>query len=170
MFIDESGFYPLPMGVRTDAPRGETPVLTHWLTRAHLSVIGGITPKGKLYFRVHDRAIKGTDGVDFLNHLLRHVPGPLTVLWDRASIHRCQAVNDFLAELPRERLEIEFLPAYAPELNPEEGIWGYLKRVELKNVCSQSLSSLREQLRQATARLRQKLDVIFGCFQQTGLY
>lgn len=108
--------------------------------------------------------------VAFLNRLLRHLPGPLLVLWDRASIHRSQAVKDFLAKLPRERLEVEFLPAYAPELNPEEGIWGSLKRVELKNVCSQSLSSLRHELRKATARLRQKVDVIFGCFQQTGLY
>lgn len=156
--------------VRTYAPKGETPVLIHWLTRAHLSVIGGVTPQGKLYFRVHERAIKGPDVVDFLNHLLRHLPGPLLVLWDHASIHRCQAVKDFLAKVPRERLEIEFLPAYAPELNPEESIWGYLKRVELKNVCSQSLSSLRQELRKATARLRQKVDVIFGCLQQTGLY
>ena len=78
IFIDESGFYPLPMVVRTYAPRGETPVLIHWLTRAHLSVIGGTTPQGKLSFRVHERAIKGADVVDFLNHL-RHtcrVPSP----------------------------------------------------------------------------------------------
>jgi hypothetical protein len=107
IFIDESGFYPLPMVVRTDAPRGETPVLIHWLTRAHLSVIGGITPQGKLYFRVHERAIRGADVVDFLHHLLRHVPGPLTVLWDRAMIHRCQAVKDFLASVPLERIEVE---------------------------------------------------------------
>ena len=170
MFIDESGFYPLPMLVRTYAPRGETPVLSHWLTRDHLSIIGGVTPPGKLYFQVQETAIKGPDGVRFLNHLLRQVPGPTTVLWDRASIHRCQVVKDFLADLPYERLEVELLLAYAPELNPEEGLWSYLKRVKLKNVCSQSLSALRQEIRKATARLRQKVDVIFGCFQETGLY
>lgn len=169
MFIDEAGFYPLPLVVRIDAPKRKPPILSPWLTRPHLPVIGGVTPQGKCCFQVRDTAIKGPDVVRFLKHLLHHVPGPITVLWDRARIHRCQAVQDFLADLSR-RLEVELLPAYAPELNPQEGIWGYVKRVELKNICSQSIAALRQELRKATARLRQKADVIFGCFKQAGLY
>jgi transposase len=152
MFIDEAGFYPLRRVVRIDAPKRETPVLSPWLTRAHFSVIGGVTPQGKCYFQVRDAAIKEPRVVCFLKHLLHHVPGPITVLWDRARINRCRAVQDFLADLPRGRLEVELLPAYAPALNPQEGIWGHLGRVELKNVCSQSIAALRQELRKATRR------------------
>ncbi len=88
MFVDESGFYLLPAVLRTYAPVGQTPVIRHYLTRDHLSAISGITPRGKLYMLVQDRAYKGPDVVNFLRHLLIHVPGKLLVLWDRAPIHR----------------------------------------------------------------------------------
>src|SRR5919109_5063573 len=51
LFLDESGFYPLPSVVRTYAPVGQTPVLREWWTRDHLSAISAISPQGKLYFR-----------------------------------------------------------------------------------------------------------------------
>jgi transposase len=60
-------------------------------------------------------------------------------------------------------------PAYAPELNPDEGIWNYLKRVELKNVSCQGVSQLRCELRWAKERLRRKPHIILGCIKQPGL-
>jgi hypothetical protein len=57
---------------------------------------------------------------------------------------------------------------YAPDLNPEEGIWKHLKYVELKNVCCQSLAELKIELRKAKERLRHKQDVILGCIRQPG--
>ena len=66
------------------------------------------------------------------------------------------------------------LPGYAPDLNPDEGIWQYfiwqyLKNVELKNVCFENLEALKKQLRLAFERLRHKTDVIVGCFGLAGL-
>lgn len=49
VFIDESGFYPLPSVVSTYAPVGHTPIFKEWWTRDHLSAIGAISPEGKLY-------------------------------------------------------------------------------------------------------------------------
>lgn len=135
-----------------------------------LSVISGITPAGKLYVQAQDRALTGADVVAFLQHLLRHLAGPLCVVWDGAPIHRSAEVKRFLAEQPAGRVHIERLPPYAPELNPDEGIWGYLKRVELKNLCCMSLAELRVALRNAVRRLRRKADVILGCFKEVGLY
>jgi len=60
------------------------------------------------------------------------------------------------------------LPAYAPELNPDEGIWNLLKRVELRNLCCDDLAELRRELRLAAARLRHKRPVIEGCITQCG--
>ena len=90
------------------------------------------------------------------------------VLWDGAPIHRSQVIRDFLANGAAHRLHLERLPAYAPELNPDEGVWKHLKCVELKNLCCQSLAELKIELRKAKERLRHKRDVILGCIRQPG--
>ena len=169
VWIDESGFYLLPGVVRTYAPCGATPELRVPLTYAHLSVISAITPEGRLLMQVQERAYKGPDVVGFLKHVMRHIPGKLLILWDGAPIHRCQPIKAFLAEGAAKRIHLERLPGYAPELNPDEGIWRYLKRVELKNVCCHDLPELRYELRLATARLRHKRDVIRACIKHAGL-
>lgn len=168
VWVDESGFYPLPAVVRTWAPRGETPILHARLTRDHLSVISGLTAEGQLLMQVQDRSLRAPDVVRFLRHLLRHIPGNLLVIWDRAPVHRAQAIKDFLAQGATVRLYLEQLPAYAPELNPDEGIWQYLKRVELRNVCCNDLAELRLELRLATARLRHRRAVLHGCITACG--
>jgi len=164
VFVDEAGFYLLPMAVRTYAPCGQTPILRVPLTRDHLSAISAITPQGKLYMQVQDTAFDGPAVVRFLRHLLRHIPGKLLLIWDGLPAHHGQAVKAFLSQGGAQRLHLERLPAYAPDLNPDEGIWRYLKHVELRNLCCGDLSELRHALRLATARLRHKTDVIVGCF------
>jgi transposase len=166
--VDQSGFYLLPTVVRTYAPVGQTPVLHEQLTRDHLSVISAITLEGKLYMMDQERAFKRPDVVRFLRHVLRQMPGKLLVIWDGSPIHSGQAVKDFLASGAAHRLKLEQLPGYAPDLNPDEGVWKHLKYVELKNVCCQNLSELKEELRKAKERLRHKRDVILGCIRQPG--
>jgi transposase len=168
VFCDQSGFYLLPMVVRTYAPVGKTPILRECLTRDHLSAMSGITLDGKLYMIEQERAFKGEDVVRFLKHLLRRIPGKLLVIWDGSPIHRSKAVKRFLAEGAAQRLRLEQLPGYAPELNPDEGVWKHLKCVELKNLCCQSLSELKVELRKAKERLRHKRDAILGCVRQPG--
>jgi transposase len=145
-----------------------TPVLRAPLTRKHLSVISAITPAGRLLLQTRDRSLRGPDVVRFLQHLLRHIAGKLLVIWDGAPIPRAQVVKDFLAQGGAARIWLEPLPAYAPELNPEEGIWNYLKRVELPNVCCDDLTQVRLELRLAAARLRHKRAMIQGCITQCG--
>lgn len=168
VWVDESAFYLLPGVVRTWAPRGETPILRAPCTRDHLSAISGITPDGRLLLQVQRQAFRGPTVVRFLRHVLQHVPGKLVVLWDGAPIHRGEAVQDFLAAGGAERLHLEQLPAYAPELNPDEGIWQYLKHVALRNFVCDDLPELRAELRRAVARLRHKRHVIQGCIAQVG--
>jgi transposase len=164
LFIDESGFYPLPSVVRTYAPMGHTPILREWWTRDHLSAISAMSPEAKLYFACQDRPINSADVVAFLEHLLREVPGRMVILWDGAPIHRSHVVQAFLGAGAADRLHLERLPAYAPELNPGEGLWAYLKGVELRNICCFNLAHLRAELREAVKRVRQKPRVIRGFF------
>jgi len=168
VFCDQSGFYLLPMVVRTYAPVGKTPILREHLTRDHLSAMSGITLDGRLYMSEQERAFKGEDVVRFLKHLMRQIPGKLLVVWDGSTIHHGRAVKDFLASGASHRLQLEQLPGYAPDLNPDEGIWKHLKCVELKNLCCQSLCELRKELRKAKERLRHKKHVILGCIRQPG--
>jgi len=168
VFVDESGFYLLPMVLRTYAPVGKTPVIHEYVTHDHLSVMSGITPDAKLYMMVQEHAYKGPDVVNFLRHVLRQTRGKLLVIWDGAPIHRSQAVKHFLASGAAGRIHLEPLPGYAPELNPAEGIWNCLKRVELKNVSCQDVWHLRRELRRAKERLRHKTNIIRGCISQPG--
>lgn len=66
VFVDESGFYLLPMAVRTYSPCGQTPALKVKLTRDHLSAIGGITPEGRIFMQMQDHSYKGPDVVRFV--------------------------------------------------------------------------------------------------------
>lgn len=168
VWVDESGFYLLPAVVRTYAPRGQTPILRVRLTRDHLSVISGITPEGRLLRLVQERAYRSADVARFLQHLLRHIPGKLLVIWDGSPVHGGQPIKEFLANGGGERLRLERLPGYAPDLNPDEGIWNNLKRVELRNVRCSDLRELRHALDLAIARLRRRCQVIRGCIKQAG--
>jgi transposase len=155
--------------VRTYAPIGQTPELCEEFSHEHLSVMSGITLEGKLLTMEQDRAFKGEDVVRFLKkHALRQIAGKLLVIWDGSPIHRAKVLKTFLKERAAARVQLEQLPGYAPELNPDEGIWKHLKCVELKNVCCRSLSELKVELRRAKERLRHKRDVILGCIRQPG--
>jgi len=154
--------------VRTWAPRGATPILRVPLTRDHLSVISAITLDGRLFLQVRKDNYDGEAVVGFLRVLLRKIAGKLLVIWDGSPIHHGRAVKEFLSAGAAKRLHLERLPGYAPDLNPDEGIWNYLKRVELGNVCTTDLADLRHRLRRAAVRVRHKPDVIRACSRQCG--
>ena len=168
VFVDQSAFYLLPMAVRTYAPVGKTPVLKVKLTRDHLSVMGGITAQGRIFMQTQDHSYKGPDVVRFLQLLTREIPGNLLVIWDGAPIHRSQVVKDFLRKGRAKRIHLEQLPAYAPELNPQEGVWNLLKRVELKNVCCLDVQHIQQEVRRAKERLRHRKSVLRQCFAHAG--
>jgi transposase len=166
VFADEAGFKLLSGVVRTYAPVGHTPVLQVPLTYDRLSTMGAISNAGHFFTRMQDHPVKGPDLVRFLKHILAHLPGHILLIWDGLPAHRSQSVKDFLASGAAKRLTLLQLPGYAPELNPQEGIWRYLKYVELANVCCHNLDELRVALRKAIQHVRYRLHVIVGCLRQ----
>ncbi len=125
---------------------------------------------GTLLLMAQERALRSPNVVRFLKHLSGHIAGKLLVIWDGSPIHRGQPVKDFLANGGAERIRLETLPGYAPELNPDEGIWNYLKRVELRNVRCSNRSELRRAMGLAVKRLRHKRHIIRGCIKQAGYH
>jgi transposase len=169
VFVDESGFYLLPGKVRTYAPEAHTPILREWQTRDHLSVMGGVTPAGKLYVLVRHKSLNGLHTIEFLKHLIRHVGSRLLLIWDGSPIHRRAAVKEVLADKLEGGVRVEHLPPYAPDLNPVEGLWQHLKHVEMRNLTCLDLEDLHVELHLAVGRLRQKPHLIRSFFVGAGL-
>jgi transposase len=164
VFVDESGFYLLPGVVKTYGPKGRTPVIDEWQTRDHLSVMGGVTPQGKVYSLVRPESLNGTHSIEFLIHLGRLAGDRLLVIWDGSPIHRRAEVAAFVAEA-RGKIHVEPLPAYAPDLNPVEWMWRHLKEVELGNVSCLDLDELHQELHLALGRLREKTSLLPSFFE-----
>ena len=169
VFIDESGFYLLPGVVRTYAPCGVTPVLRPHLTRSHLSVMSGVTPRGQLYTLTRRRPLRSKECIAFLGHVRRMVGGDLLAVWDGSPIHRSKEIKAFLAGGGARFVHLEKLPAYAPDLNPDEGVWQHLKHVEMRNLCCRDLDHLSVELNLAVKRLREKPSLIQSFFAGAGL-
>ena len=160
IFVDEAGFYLLPAIVRTYAPCGQTPILRVHKTRDHLSAMSAITPQGRLFTWVSAKALHASESVRFLEHVHRQLERKLLVIWDGSPIHRAKLLKAFLADGAAKYIHLEPLPAYAPDLNPDEGVWKHLKYVDLRNVCCANLPYLNQQLDLAIVRLRRRPQLI----------
>lgn len=165
VFTDESGFYLLPGKVRTYGRKGHTPVLPHWAGRDHLSIMGAVTSAGKAYTLVRRKSLNGLHCITFLEHLQRQAGTPLLVIWDGSPIHRRGAVRDFVIATGEEKLILEQLPSYAPDLNPVEWLWKHLKHVELRNRACLDLEELHLEFHLAVGRVRQRHGLIDSFFE-----
>jgi transposase len=170
VFLDESGFMLTPTVRRTWAPQGETPVLSCWDRRDRLSAISCITlspqrARLNFYFTLlPDNAnASATDIVSFLRQLKREL-GAFTVIWDGSKIHsRSRLVQAYLAKHPK--VVAETLPSYAPEANPDEGVWGWTKYGRLANLAAANTTVLRQRIQEEFAVLKNNRQLLH-CFIQ----
>jgi transposase len=168
VFIDEIGLSTRPTRARTWSPRGQTPVLHETFNWKSLSIIGGLA-LWRFYFQMHKGSIKGPQVIEFLQHLQRHIPGKMLILWDGATIHRSLLVKNYLAST-RRRVVVERLPAYAPELNPVEYMWGHLKTHEIANLLVTQAWELSFEATAALRRMRRRPSIIAACYTQAELW
>jgi transposase len=135
--------------VKTWAPKGQTPVLQYSFNWKQLSLIAGVT-FWRFYFRFFRGAIKAPQIVEYLQALACQIKGKLLIIWDGLPAHRSRLVRQFVESLG-DRIVPERLPAYAPEQNPVEYLFGYAKNRELANLCLHTIDQVR---RYATRRLK----------------
>lgn len=174
VFIDETGFLLAPLVRRTWAPIGRTPVL-HQRTRHHrkVSAIGAITisPQRRRlghYLHLHrDGSIGQEQVIAFLRDLLRHLRGNVVVVWDNLSAHRGRRVRDYAAGVPR--LHLEYLPPYAPDLNPLEYSWSHTKMNGLANCCPADVDELHAAVTGATEWISDEQELLRGFVRASGL-
>jgi transposase len=174
VFVDEAGFMLEPLLRRTWAPRGCTPIVKISELHGRLSVIGAITisPERRhfsFYFQLSaDNAnFRGESVVQFIELVRRKVREPITLLWDQILIHRARPVTDYFAR--HRRLVVEAFPPYAPELNPVDNVWSYVKYNRLPNYTPRNLHELRERITAEFYRLQKRPDLLRSFFKHTGL-
>ena len=168
VFVDESGLSQRPHRCRTWAPKGQTPVLEYNFNWKSLSAVAGLTLLN-FYFRLYPGAVKSEQVVDFLKALTRHIQQPLIVVWDGLPAHRSRLVRDYVASLDG-WIQLQYLPPYAPELNPVEYIWAYWKQHELPNVCPKDFWTLGQEARRTLRRMRRRPRLIMAFWKQASLW
>ena len=107
--------------------------------------------------------------IEFLEHLQRHITGKLLVIWDGGPIHRSRLVREYVDHL-KGKIWVERLPAYAPELNPTEYVWGHFKQHELPNLCAVDLAQLSRFGRKALSRMRRRPQLVAAFWKQAELW
>lgn len=126
LFEDEAGVHEDgPLGT-TWGSKGDTPVARVTGTRRRTNVISALSPRGRLWFRSYRGRLNAPGFITFLKALLHDFRKPVDLILDRHPAHVAASVRRFVHQ-NRRRLRLHFLPGYAPDLNPDEHVWGYLK-------------------------------------------
>lgn len=162
-----------PVCRRTWAPRGQTPILRQWDRRDRLSAISALTvaPRRRrygLYWALHRHNIRSANVLQFLRALVRHLPHGFTLIWDRSQSHRAATVRDWLAARAP-RLVVEWLPAYAPDCNPAEHVWGHTKYGDLANFTPADLDHLEGALVTSFTETRGERSLLAAFFRAAGV-
>ncbi len=124
-----------------------------------------MTPNPHAYLRLVPGTIRSAELIAFVRHLLRRIPGTIFLFWDGLNTHRSKTTRAALRE-HSPRLRVYRLPAYAPELNPDEGLWGWMKHYALAGQCPPDLERLEHSIRLALRRLRRRPQVIRSFFHR----
>ncbi len=161
-----------PVCRRTWAPRGQTPLLRQWARRERLSAISALTvaPRRRrfgLYWALHPHNIRRAEVLRFLQALQRHRPHGFTLLWDRHRPHRATCVTTWLAQ--HRRIVVEWLPAYAPELNAVEPVWSHTKYGDLANFTPDDLAALEGAVVSSLVHTRSQRTLLAAFLRATGL-
>jgi len=152
-----------PLVRRTWAPKGCTPIQYSWDRRDRLSVISAITvsPRRRrlgLYFAAHPHNIRAPDVEAFVAEILKHRPAGLVLVLDRWQVHR-SAARQLLRRFPR-RLQIKWLPAYAPQLNPDEQVWTQTKYRDLANFLPEDVTDLGQAVQRSLHQTKRQQSLL----------
>jgi transposase len=174
VFLDESGFMLTPVVRRTLWPRGVTPILQVSGKRDRISAISCITLSPRwylpgLYFELlpTNENANAERVVAFLRQLHESLPR-FTVIWDQNKIHsKSLLVKAFLAANPS--IVAEDFPGYRPDLNPDEGVWGYTKYGRLPNFAPANAQELRERVEAELQALKRQAYLLYQFIEHTHL-
>jgi transposase len=160
-FADEAGIRSDCHAGTTWAPSGKTPILKTTGRRFGLNLLSAVSARGDFRFMVQEGSVTAEVFREFLKRLLQGAKQPIILVVDGHPIHKAKLVKEFV-EQQQGRLKLVFLPPYAPQLNPDEQVWGYIKPQVAKQI-PQNKEELKF-LIMSTMRRLQKLPALVKSF------
>jgi len=162
-----------PVVRRTWAPKGHTPILPAWDRHDRLSVISAVTLAPQrhrigLYWSVQTENVRGPHVVDFLRRVRSAIQRKLVLILDRWNVHRSKVMREYLERL-QTSIRVEWLPAYAPDLNPTEQVWNHTKYSDLANFIPDDRADLHAHVETSIAVQRTQSDLLRSFFQTARL-
>lgn len=172
--MDETGLSERPTVRRTWAPKGKTPVIRSTGSGKRRSIIGVILcgasgDRPKLFLRIFRDAVNAEKLIRFFKELRRHVKGRLILVWDRLPAHRAKKVKVFL-DTQKHWLTVEWLPGYAPELNPVEYLWSAAKAKDWANLYVDTIGEVEVNIRKGTRRFRRNPNLMTSFLKASTLF
>ena len=161
-----------PVVRRTWAPRGCTPIHYSWDRRDRVSVISAITVSPRrqrlgLYFALQPCNVRTPQFETFVSEILAHLRHGLILVLDRWQVHR-SAARRLLHRFPR-RLQVEWLPPYAPQLNPVEQVWAQAKYHDLANFLPRDATDLHHAVEQSLQQTGTQQSLLRSFFKHAQL-
>lgn len=158
-------------GVRSDyhsgttwAPKGQTPIVRTTGSRHSLNLVSAISAKGSMRFMTVNGKMTADLFIEFLKRLLKNQNSPVFLIVDGHPVHRSAKVKAFV-EATDGRLKLFQLPAYSPELNPDEQVWNQLKNHRIGKMFIKSLDDMVEKVGSAMRSIQRSPALIMSFFQ-----
>ena len=164
-FLDEAGVCTDYHAGTTWSLKGLTPVVPTSGNRYRINMVAAISSEGELHFQVMPQSFNGKAFVEYLKRFSQEVSHPIWIVTDRYSVHRSKVVMEYLATT-NGRIQIFFLPAYSPELNPVELIWNNIKPQKIARYLIQSAEELVERAKDLLESLKQMPDKVCAFFKK----
>ena len=160
---DETAVKPECHFRRGYAPKGKTPEVRQPAKRFHSSLISAVNNQGKMQWMSLKEALNAVRFIEFLEKLVKHRKRKLILIVDNLRVHHSKPVKEWV-EKHKHRLELVYLPAYSPELNPDEYLNNHLKQTVTKDGPSTSERELEDKVWLSMTLLRCKPDLVASFF------
>lgn len=162
-FSDEAGFHATAQYGSTWATKGETPIIKTSGKREKVNVISAINNKGKLRFMLYEKSFNAAVFIQFLQRLMHNQKTPITLIVDGHKSHFTKEVKQYIATT-NGKLKIYQLPAYSPELNPDELVWNNAKQKVAKAKHTPSKKTFKEKVKAVMNEIQKNTNLMKAFF------
>jgi transposase len=162
-FLDEAGFQSDPPLGRTYGLKGKTPVVVTSGQRQSINVISAVNAQGAFWAATYTGKLNAESFIAFLKNFMKGRPGRVFLVVDGHPAHKANTVKQYVQSL-KGRLELHFLPPYAPDLNPDEFVWSHMKGNGVSKKPLKKNESLRERMEQDIADLQRNRKLVRSFF------
>jgi transposase len=162
-FLDEAGFQSDPPLGRTYGLKGKTPVVTTSGQRQSINVISAVNARGEFWATTYTGKLDAESFVAFLGNFMKQQQGIVYLVVDGHPAHKANKVKAYIKQM-KGRLELHFLPPYAPDLNPDEFVWSYMKNIGVSKKPLKKNESMRERVEEDLRTIKRDKSLVRSFF------